>query len=72
MSVLMKKFLRPLIFTLIIIFVTFGVTGCASTIRTLAQAEKAGKVLKSAAAVGDVIELKRNASDLLDKILKHR
>ena len=76
-----KKFFRPLILVLAIIFVTISVTGCSSTIntiktiktiKTVSQSEKARKVFKGVMGVGDVIDLKRNASDLADKILKHK
>ena len=74
MMISIKKFLRPLIFVLAIIFVTINLTGCASTIntiKTISQGEKARKVFKGAQAIVDVVDVKRNAGDLADKILKH-
>lgn len=67
-----KKFLRPLIFTLTIIFVTLSVTGCGSVINGINQANKARKAFKAVKATTDVVDLKRYADDFADKILKHR
>lgn len=75
MMISIKKFLRPLILVLTIIFGALSLTGCASTIntiKTISQTEKAKKVFKGAMGVVDVIDVKRNVSDLADKILKHK
>lgn len=72
MMISIKNFIHSLILVLMIIFVTVSVTGCASAIKSINQADKARKAFKGAMAISDVVDIKRNASDLLDKILKHK
>lgn len=67
MMISIKKFLRPLIFVLAIVFVTINVTGCASTIntiKTISQGEKAKKVFKGAQAIVDVVDVKKMPATL--------
>lgn len=72
MMISVKNFIRSLILVLMIIFVTVSVTGCASAIKGINQADKARKAFKGAMTISDVVDIKRNVSDLADKILKHR
>ena len=67
-----KSFLRPLIFLIAIIFGALILTGCSSAIKGVVQADKARKAFKSAMNVKDVVDLKRNAGELADKILNHK
>ena len=65
MMISIKKFLRPLVIFLLIIFGALSLTGCASVIRSVSKISKAQKVINA-------VELKRNVGELADKILDNK